>query len=69
MGKWVIALTAAVCSIAAIFYFWLIGRYSYDSLNYLVITVGEIIIFFILKKSTAKSEKEKLEEFQQKGSE
>lgn len=69
MGKWIIALTAAVCSIAAIFYFWLIGRYSYDSLNYLVITVGEIIIFFILKKSTAKSDKEKLDEFQQKGSE
>ncbi|HEV2832384.1 MAG TPA: hypothetical protein VGW31_10440 [Hanamia sp.] len=69
MGKWVIALTAVVCSLAAIFYFWLIGRYSYDSLNYLVIIVAEIIIFFILKKSMAKSDKEKLEEFQEKGSE
>lgn len=69
MGKWVIALTVVVCSLAAIFYFWLIGRYSYDSLNYLVIIVAEIIIFFILKKSMAKSDKEKLEEFQEKGSE
>jgi hypothetical protein len=66
MSKWIIALTAAVCSLAAVFYFWLIGRYSYSSLYYLLIIAGEIIIFFILKKSTAKSEKEKLEEFQQK---
>jgi len=62
--KWGIALTAAVCSIAAIFYFWLVGWYSYHSIHYLLIITAEIIIFFILKKVTAKSEKEKLEKFQ-----
>lgn len=69
MGKWVIALTVAVCSLAAIFYFWLVGQYSLGSLYYLLIIAAEIIIFFILRKSMAKSDKEKLEEFQQKGSE
>jgi hypothetical protein len=69
MSKWIIALTVAVCSLAAIFYFWLIGRYSDDSLYYLLIIVAEIIIFFVLKKVTTKSDKEKLDEFQQKGSE
>ena len=66
--KWGIALTAAVCSMAAIFYFWLVGWYSLHSINYLLIIAVEIIIFFILKKVTAKSEKEKLKEFQQTGS-
>jgi hypothetical protein len=66
--KWGIALTGAVCSIAAIFYFWLVGRYSYHSIHYLLIMSAELIIFFILKKVTAKSEKEKLEKFLQNGS-
>ena len=65
MVKWGIPLLTAVCSIAAIFYFWLIGLYSYDSLNYIFIITVEIIIYLILKKLTTKSEKKQLEEFQQ----
>ena len=63
--KWGIALTATICSIAAIFYFWLVGLYSFQSLNYFLIVVAEIIIFLGLKKITAKNEREKLEKFQQ----
>ena len=66
--KWGIALMAAVCSFAAIFYLWLVGRYSYHSIQYLLIISAEIIVFFIAKKITGKSEKEKLEKFQQAGS-
>jgi hypothetical protein len=63
--KWGIPLLAVVCSIAAIFYFWLVGLYSYDSFNYIFIITIEIIIYFILKKLTTKSEEKQLEEFQQ----
>ena len=63
--KWGIALTAVVCSIAAIFYFWLVGLYSPNSINYFLIITAELIIIFIAKKITAKSEIEKLEKFQQ----
>jgi hypothetical protein len=66
--KWGIALTASVCSIAAMFYFWLVGRYSDHSIQYLLIIAAEIIVIFIAKKITTKSEKEKLEKFQQTGS-
>jgi len=65
--KWGIALTASVCSIAAMFYFWLVGRYSSHSLPYLLIIIAEIILIFFAKKMTSKSEKEKLEEFEQTG--
>lgn len=62
--KWGLPLLVAVCSVAAIFYFWLVGRYSYDSLNYIIITVIELILFFIVKKLTIKNEEKQLEEFQ-----
>ncbi|MEP6926097.1 MAG: hypothetical protein ABI834_00610 [Ginsengibacter sp.] len=65
MLKWGIALTGAVCSIAAIFYFWLVGRYSEHSIQYLLIIAAEIIVIFIAKKITIKSEKENLQKFQQ----
>ncbi len=63
--KWGIALTAVVCCVAAIFYFWLVGLYSHNSINYLLIITAELIIIFIAKKITAKNEIEKLEKFQQ----
>jgi TctA family transporter len=63
--KWGIPLLAVVCSIAAIFYFWLVGLYSSDSLNYIFLIIVEIIIYFILKKLTTKSEEKQLREFQQ----
>lgn len=62
--KWGIPLLAGVCSIAAVFYFWLVGRYSYDSLSYIFIAIIELVIFFIIKKLITKSEEKQLEEFQ-----
>lgn len=52
--KWGVALTGAVCSLFALFYFWLIGYYSKDSLKYLLIVIGEIALFFIAGKMTKK---------------
>jgi len=63
--KWGIALTAAVCSIAAMSYFWIIGRYSPHSLQYVLVIAAEIVVIFIAGKMTTKSEKENLEKFQQ----
>ena len=53
--KWSISLGAAICAVAAICYFWLAGHYEVQSLNYLAIIAGEIIVFalmgnFFLKK-------------------
>ena len=63
MIKWGIPLIAGVCSIAAIFYFWLVGRYSYHSLNFIFITMVELTMFFIIKRLITKSEEKQLEEF------
>lgn len=65
--KWGIALTASVCSIAAMSYFWLVGRYSGNSIPYLLTIAAELVVISIAKKMTAKSEKEMLERFQQTG--
>ena len=62
--KWVIALTAVICCFGAAFYFWLVGLYSDNSLHFLLIACAELIIFFILKKLTKKSEKEMMEQIQ-----
>jgi len=53
--KWGIALVSTICSVTAIFYFWLNGSYSSNSLNYLLIIAIEIVLFvaaskFFLKK-------------------
>ncbi len=48
--KWGIALTATICAIAAICYFWLAGHYTLHALYYLLIIGGEIILFLILGK-------------------
>lgn len=61
--KWGIPLISIVCGVAAIFYFWLIGRYSYISLQYLVAIIAEIALFSIAKKIAAKTDKEKLRPF------
>jgi hypothetical protein len=61
--KWTIPLVAIVCSIAALFYFWLGGRYYSESLYYLIILLIELTVFFALKKLTAKTEKQTLEDF------
>lgn len=64
-SKWIIALTATVCSVAAICYFWLVGRFTYNSLEYLVLIISELALFFIVKKATHTDDKEKLAEISQ----
>ncbi|MEX6688249.1 hypothetical protein QTN47_12120 [Danxiaibacter flavus] len=49
-AKWGIALTGAICAIAALCYFWLSGSYASDSVRYFVFIVAEIIIFAALLK-------------------
>jgi len=61
--KWGIPLISIVCGVAGIFYFWLIGNYSYNSLQYLVTIVSEVALFSIAKKIAAKTDKEKLKPF------
>lgn len=48
--KWGIALTATVCSVSAVCYFWLTGNYSVTSFFYLLIILVEIVIFLIVVK-------------------
>jgi hypothetical protein len=48
--KWALALSATICSLSGIVYFWLVGRYSINSLQYLLIILGEIIVFFLIAK-------------------
>lgn len=61
--KWAIPLVAIVCSIAALFYFWLGGRYYSNSLYYIIILLIELTVFFALKKLTSRTEKQTLEDF------
>lgn len=61
-SKWIIVLTATVCSVSAICYFWLVGRFTYNSLEYLVLIISELALFLIVKKATHKDDKEKLVE-------
>ncbi len=63
--KWAIPLVAIVCSIAALCYFWLGGRYYSDSLYYVIILLIELTVFFTLKKLTSKTEKQTMENFSQ----
>ena len=58
--KWGIALSAAICAIAAICYFWLSGHYAVHSLYYLLIVVAEIILFSIAGKLFLKNKKEEM---------
>lgn len=51
--KWGLSLTGAVCSIAALFYFWLAGHFSPGSLVYLLIVLAEIIVIPRLVKALA----------------
>ena len=55
--KWGIYLTALVCAVSAIFYFWLAGKYNAVSFNYLLVVFGEIIVFLIALKISSKRNK------------
>ena len=48
--KWGTALTATICAISAISYFWLTGGYSATSLKYAVVTLAEIGVFAFIAK-------------------
>lgn len=45
--KLAISLTAAICAVFGFFYFWIVGKYLYVSLHYLVIIIAEILLFII----------------------
>lgn len=60
--KWGISLFAAICSIAALCYFWLSGLYSVESLPYLVIICAQLTLFFILNKVISRKLREETKE-------
>ncbi len=49
-AKWGIALTAVVCALSAVCYFWLTGNFSSHSFWFLLIGLGELIIFALAKR-------------------
>ncbi len=58
--KWGMAFIAAISAVAAICYFWLAGQYDVQTLYYLFIIAGEIILFVLLGKYFLKSKKEEV---------
>lgn len=56
--KFGIALTGAVCSVFVFLYFWLVGKYHYISLHYLVIIIAEILLFVVAGKLLYEKSKE-----------
>lgn len=48
VGKWGLSLTATVCALSALLFFWLTGKYETASLHYLLILVGEIVLFGVM---------------------
>ena len=57
-AKWGISLGAAICAIAAVCYFWLAGNYDVQSLYYLAVIAGEIILFVLIEKFFLKKKEE-----------
>jgi hypothetical protein len=60
--KWGVSLFASVCSIAALFFFWLAGRYSVSTLPYLLVICVELGLFVVLGKTTSKKLKPVIED-------
>jgi len=65
--KWTVFLTAVVFCITTLVYFWLIGNFSYHSMVYLIIIIAELVLIFILMKTTANSSKIDLDQYQNIG--
>lgn len=61
--KWVIASVAVVFAISTLFYFWLSGNFSFRSIQFLYIIVGELIIIYILARITSKGKPIDLEKY------
>lgn len=62
-SKWAVSLSAVVCSISIIVYFWFTGNYLYSSIHFILIIIAEIILFFIVKKIMSKNPKTVLEQY------
>lgn len=58
-AKWGIALTGAICAIAALCYFWLSGNYAPGSARYFLFIIVEIAIFLGLLKFVTKAPPQK----------
>ncbi|NLR57588.1 hypothetical protein HGH93_05730 [Chitinophaga polysaccharea] len=50
MIKWGFSLLGIVCGLSALLFFWVTGNFDVSSLHYLLIIVGEIVIFMVLQK-------------------
>lgn len=61
IAKWAILLFAVVSGISVTCYFWLTGRYHYDSVQYLVLIIAEAAVVLVFKKIADKRPKVNLE--------
>jgi hypothetical protein len=48
--KWTVLLVAIVFGVTAMCYFWLTGRFHYNSVLYLLIILAEFILIFLMRK-------------------
>jgi hypothetical protein len=44
-AKFTIALTGTICSVFGLLYFWLMGSFATSSLLYLLLAMGEVVVF------------------------
>ncbi|SEW51676.1 hypothetical protein [Chitinophaga arvensicola] len=51
-AKWILASTGLVCALSALLFFWVSGKYETGSLHYLLILVGEVVVFVALQLLT-----------------
>lgn len=65
--KWAIASVAVVFAFSTLFYFWLSGNFSFRSIQFLGVIIGELIIIYILARITSKGSKINLEKYQNIG--
>ncbi len=61
--KWTVSLSAVVCSISLMIYFWFTGNYLYSSIHFFLIIIAEIFIFLVLKKILTNNPKVILEQY------
>ncbi|HXS56854.1 MAG TPA: hypothetical protein VN726_12075 [Hanamia sp.] len=59
--KWAILLFAVVSGLSVSCYFWLTGRYHYDSVQYLMLFIAEAAVVLVFKKIADKTPKVNLD--------
>lgn len=52
--KWGFSLLAIVCGLSALLFFWVTGNFAVSSLHYLLVIIGEIVVFVALQKLPAR---------------